>query len=274
LYPVDAGPHAAPAWIFQIDPGQELPPLAPGARVSVRGALAQGAMPSILADGIEVHPASPLASGRVVPMFAECADVVHPAAVGWDDKWRPAVVSLRSISDWTRDLTFDTRFVWYWVFLFTVYAIAFGTATATVLRSGLSPLFFVGVLLILPLYAWLLRRRARGLWLGWRARRTLASLRHATTALAGPSRRMWMRLRWTVGYGMGALAVADLYPTEDGATATASLAVCNLPSGFTADERVPVDVFGDPNAAAVIRHGSTELWPADPRYQRARVSVY
>jgi hypothetical protein len=262
LYDLDAGPYASPAWTFGVEVDQELPRIAAGVRVTIADPITSGSRPTIFANGTELRPHTPLRSGRQSPMYAERPCVVHPEAVDWDDSWQWAVLSTWSIDEWRdrvraagrwRPWRFLALATWSIVLVLWVREVVVGHAPPWLLA-------------FVPFLIYVIWIRVGEVRKTWGARQTFAALERAGDARGSHPRGMWMALRWTVGHGDGALAVADLFEDAQAATPVASVGVCNLTPRFQVGGRTQVDVFGDPHDAAVLVRGSTTLWPVDHRY--------
>jgi hypothetical protein len=253
LYPIDSGPYANPAWIFDLEPDQQLPRLQPGDLVDVEGVAAQGAHPTIVAGDTVVTPGGRgLRRGAdSMRVFAERGGVLaHPAMVGWARSWR-----------FTRSESFHTPEVWAkrvrqvqveWLgYLLLLIVVIGGLITVWIVRGRAPHFTYLGYGTGISVSAFVANRRAA------------RALRRARDVRSQPATEMWMELHYTAGAELGPVAVATLFDDATGRDPISYVSVVNLPNRFDPPGRLKVAVRGGARAFPVISGDGFELWPLE-----------
>jgi hypothetical protein len=241
LYPLDSTAFTAPVAQVHFVRHQRLPRTPPGDVVDV---FHTGRKVTVVAaDGTALEAAvfKRIRPSDVAPAFGEMGDVVVHPAFGRPSDWRyTKSISYQGLLSWRRRIRMQIAGGVAGV-LFIVAFLMTGSNTPAYNLGG-----WAGFLILSGLLANGSRR----------------SLRAARLA-AGPSKKMIMRLWWSVGYGQGPVAVASLSLSDSpDAEEIANVPLVGVPEELEFDTPIEVNVIGDPLRAPLISVGPHILWPA------------
>lgn len=259
LYPHDANAFSLPLAMVPLDPFQELPHIVVGDAVELNGPAVPGARVTIRCrDGVTIAPSSPLErpGDYASRLFAERDRTViaHPGAGGGGPSWRRARSrSPSTVVEWEAWLRHRQRGAAVSVVGGVVFLVAAGVI---VIVGGGIRFVTMGLLL--------LGTGAAGLAQAGLSRRALQAAR---TVRDSPSRRVRVRLWWSIGTGSGPTAIASIAPREarDPRAEAVHLAVLNTPPELFLPSWTDAEILGEATEGScpIIRVDGNELWPAE-----------